>query len=216
MNSMQWMAAISVIAATVGCGDSTAPPAGDAAVANDAAAVTDANGSAQVPPQGRVAVEAWIATGAYRSWHCEMPQHPARSPSPHGINRICTNDALSAHTGAGEYPVGSAAVKELYDAAGTNVIGYAVYSHVQERGHHRRELVLVRARPRRQRGAARRERRGGRRPRRQRPGDDDLRGVPLRRGHRRDALGPRFRVHARPLSGRPPRPSALATARRRV
>lgn len=130
MNSMQWMAAISAIAATVGCGDSTSTPAGDAAVVNDAAAVTDANGSAQVPPQGRVAVEAWIATGAYRSWHCEMPQHPARSPSPHGINRICTNDALSAHTGAGEYPVGSAAVKELYDAAGTNVIGYAVYSHV--------------------------------------------------------------------------------------
>jgi hypothetical protein len=87
-------------------------------------------GTAQLPPMGRVAVEAWLTAGYYRSWHCEAMPHAARSPSPHGINRICSNDALSAFTGTGEYPVGSAAVKELYDAAGTSIIGYAVYRHV--------------------------------------------------------------------------------------
>src|SRR4051812_36719490 len=80
-------------------------------------------GTAQLPPMGRVAVEAWLTGGAYRAWHCEPMSHAPRSPSPHGFNRICSNDALSAFTGTGEYPVGSAAVKELYDAAGTNVVG---------------------------------------------------------------------------------------------
>lgn len=91
---------------------------------------TPDSGTAQLPPRGRVAVEAWLASGAYRMWHCEPTPHAARSPSPHGINRICSNAALSAHAGSGEYPVGSAAVKELYDAAGTAVVGYAVYTHV--------------------------------------------------------------------------------------
>jgi hypothetical protein len=110
------------LAALAGCGTDPAP-----------AATPDAGtsvGTAQLPPTGRVAVDAWLATGAYRAWHCEAAPHPARSPSPHGINRICSNDALSAFTGTGEYPVGSAAVKELYDSAGTTVVGYAVYHHV--------------------------------------------------------------------------------------
>ena len=90
----------------LGCGTNTTATADAGADTS----VTDAPaGSAQLPPLGRVAVEAWIASGAYRAWHCETAPHPARMPSPHGVNRICSNDALSA-TASGEYPVGAAAV----------------------------------------------------------------------------------------------------------
>jgi glutathione S-transferase len=54
----------------------------------------------------------------------------ARSPSPHGFNRICNNDLLYKQpAGPGEYPVGAAAVKELYDADQKTIIGYAVEVH---------------------------------------------------------------------------------------
>jgi hypothetical protein len=89
-----------------------------------------AGSEAQNPPTtGRVDVEAWVSQGLYKDWHCEPAAHDQRSPSPHGKNRICSNDALSAH-GSGAYPVDAAAVKELYDAAGTSVVGIAVYRKV--------------------------------------------------------------------------------------
>ncbi len=107
-----------VPAAVAACGDAdpadatpdAADPSGDAA-------------SAQLPPTGRAALEAWLATGAYRSWSCEPAPHPARPPGAHGTNRICSNDALAA-TASGPVPVGAASVKELYQ--GTSLIGYAV------------------------------------------------------------------------------------------
>ncbi len=74
------------------------------------------------------AVAAWLAGGDYLGWHCEAEPHAARRPGAHGHNRICSNDALSAH-GEGEYPVDAAAVKELYDGGGT-LSGYAAYRHV--------------------------------------------------------------------------------------
>jgi hypothetical protein len=83
----------------------------------------------QTPPMGRVAVEAWLKKGSYRSWHCESEPHPFRPPSPHGVNRICSNDLLSAEAGgSGDFPKGAAAVKELYAAADdAQPVGYAVY-----------------------------------------------------------------------------------------
>ncbi len=87
-------------------------------------------GTAQLPATGKYAdIDAWLAKGDYKSWHCEAAPHDARSPSPHGKNRICSNDASSTH-GTGEYPVGAANVKELYDEAGTSIIGYAIETHV--------------------------------------------------------------------------------------
>ncbi len=86
----------------------------------------------QLPPTSSAAdIDAWLAKGDYKSWACESPEHEARSPSPHGVNRICSNAVLSGHTGTGEYPVGSAGVKELWDAIGGKVIGYATYRHVK-------------------------------------------------------------------------------------
>jgi hypothetical protein len=86
-------------------------------------------GDAQTPPQGVDAIKAWLATGSYKSWACEGERHEFRPPSPHGFNRICSNDVLSAAaSGTDDWPVGSAGVKELYanetDAA---PVGYAVY-----------------------------------------------------------------------------------------
>jgi hypothetical protein len=114
----------------VACGGSStgAPPAdADASVADASLPV-----NAQTPPTtGKADVEAWLATGEYKSWHCESAPHASRPPSPHGINRICSNDLTSSFTGTGERPVGTASVKELFDSTGKTVAGYAVYVKTQ-------------------------------------------------------------------------------------
>lgn len=145
-----------ILAVSVGLGacsssDGTSAPASDGGVTSvpttdagpDAAPGNDAGGDLppvnagdkDVPPTGAAAdVKAWLALGDYKSggWKCEDAPHAARSPSPHGTNRICSNATLSAH-GAGEYPVGSAAVKELYNGGGT-IVGYAVYRKLKAGG----------------------------------------------------------------------------------
>jgi hypothetical protein len=63
--------------------------------------------------------------GLYKSWKCESAPHDARAPSVHGKNRICSNALLSGSQ-SGEYSVGAASVKELYDDAGSSIVGYAV------------------------------------------------------------------------------------------
>jgi hypothetical protein len=93
----------------------------------------DASAASQIPPMGGAAVEAWLATGSYKQWTCESAVHAARSPSPHGFNRICSNNLISANaTGTGVWPQNASAVKELYaDASSTTPVGYAVYSKTQ-------------------------------------------------------------------------------------
>jgi hypothetical protein len=90
-------------------------------------------GDAQTPPTGASAVDAWLAQGLYKAWRCEPAAHAGRSPSPHGMNRICSNDVLSAH-GQGEFPVGASSVKEEYEASGQTITGYAVNLHVRSGG----------------------------------------------------------------------------------
>jgi hypothetical protein len=55
--------------------------------------------------------------------------HASRAPSPHGFNRICSNDLIAANAGATtDWPQGAAGVKELYASLnGTTPIGFAVY-----------------------------------------------------------------------------------------
>lgn len=93
-------------------------------------AATERSELSQLPPQGEKAVEAWLKTGAYKAWSCEPSVHENRAPSPHGYNRICSNDALSAHAqDSSDWPKGAAGVKELYASADAKQpIGYAVYS----------------------------------------------------------------------------------------
>lgn len=103
-------------------------PTGDTPTTGDDP--TAGGGDAQTPPQGATAVEAWLAEGHYTKWKAQPGVVDPISISPHGKQRIFINDLLAGH-GAGEYPVGTAAVKELYDEAGANIIGHAVYLHTK-------------------------------------------------------------------------------------
>ena len=108
--------------AAAACGSSSSGGAGGSGDGGGSS-----QGDAQTPPEGETAVKAWLAKGDYKSWHCESATHAARSPSPHGFNRICSNDLLSQNASGDDYPEGSAGVKELWDAVGGKIIGYAVY-----------------------------------------------------------------------------------------
>jgi len=107
----------------LGCSDE------DAADGAPGGATSGATSDAQSPPQGASNVEAWLAEAHYQSWACESAVHEARMPSPHGFNRICSNDLIAQSAeGADAWPEGAAAVKELYDSASDSApVGYAVY-----------------------------------------------------------------------------------------
>lgn len=108
---------------------STAPPTPSAATPS----VPPPAASDEIPATGDTsAIEAWLATKAYTRWKCEPSPHPRRAGSGHAQNRICSNGALSAH-GDGEYPVGAASVKELFDGSG-NINGYATLLKVRSGG----------------------------------------------------------------------------------
>jgi hypothetical protein len=87
----------------------------------------------QLPPMGHADVAPWLTSGMYKTWAAEPAVHAARSPSPHGFNRIYSNDLLASNAnGTGAWPKGAAAVKELYaTASDTTPIGYAVYLKLQ-------------------------------------------------------------------------------------
>lgn len=94
--------------------------AADPGAASHGDAVTDP----QVPPRGSDDLPVWLAGGYYRSWRCEAAAHPGRTSSPHGTTRICNNDALHTASAGAAFPVGAAAVKEIFD--GGDVMAYAV------------------------------------------------------------------------------------------
>jgi hypothetical protein len=106
---------------------------GSAALPGPESAPDGAAGDSQTPPMGGAAVEAWLAQGVYKQWHCESAVHASRSPSVHNFNRICSNDIVNANaTGTENWPVGAAAVKELYESASSATpVGYAVYLKTQ-------------------------------------------------------------------------------------
>jgi len=128
----------SILASTaVACGTSTPSGGGSSGSASPSSGSTSGAGgsgsTSQAPPIGGTAVKAWLATGAYKNWHCETAVHSARSPSPHSVDRVCSNDVIANNaTGSGSWAKGAAAVKELYttttDAAPG---GYAVYLKTQ-------------------------------------------------------------------------------------
>jgi hypothetical protein len=109
---------------TLGCNSSAAAPA--PVLYGDASA-----GGPETPPATNGAdVEAWLKTGAYLKWACEPAVHASRGPSPHGFDRVCSNDVVSpvaAQGDAGAWPQGAAEVKELYTSLTATVPGgYAV------------------------------------------------------------------------------------------
>ena len=111
----------------------------DAPVSRDVTAAVGStlgtsDGTEQQPPTtGRTAMRAWLAAGAWKRWHCETTPHATSGLSPHGLDRICTNDVLF---NAGEdppWPVGAASVKELHDPSYPEIIvGYAANVKVRD------------------------------------------------------------------------------------
>jgi hypothetical protein len=108
-----------VLLAAAACGG------GGAAGPTDSPAAT-----AQRPPQGRAALEAWLAEGHYRTWSCEDRISVPRLSGNHGRHRICSNDLLVG-SASGPYPVDAASVKELYDP-GDAPNGFAVGIKIAE------------------------------------------------------------------------------------
>jgi hypothetical protein len=91
-------------------------------------AAEDAEGDAQTPPTTSAEdIESWLEAGDYQDWACETAEHAQLKVSPHGFNRVCSNDLASGFNGAvdEERPTGTASVKELYDDASA-LVGYAV------------------------------------------------------------------------------------------
>ena len=81
----------------------------------------------QTPARGSVDLPRWLTAGYYKSWHCEDAPHAGRPPSPHGTTRICNNDALhGVAAGTGEFPVGAAAVKEIFNGGSVAAHGVSL------------------------------------------------------------------------------------------
>jgi hypothetical protein len=135
MKIQTWLLALALLP---GCGDdkgttddSTSDTPGTTGADTEEDPTGGAEDETKVPPtSGHTAIQAWLAAGHYKSWKCQDGVQDPIGISPHGKQRICSNGILSAHLTEDEYPVNSSAVKELYDAEGANIIGYAVYRHV--------------------------------------------------------------------------------------
>ena len=78
-----------------------------------------------VVPADPTALPQWLQTFGYRVW---APQTDIRATGEHGGERLYFNDALAASmkAGAAEHPIGSAAVRELYDADLRTLKGFAL------------------------------------------------------------------------------------------
>ncbi len=139
MRSIHWVTCALVGALCTGagaCGGNSSATGSGGSTSGTSTSTGSAGGNAgdaQTPPEGATAVMAWLAKGYYKSWACEMAPHVARSPSPHNVDRICSNDIISSNAmGTGPWPKGASAVKELYTTT-TDATpgGYAVYLKTQ-------------------------------------------------------------------------------------
>jgi hypothetical protein len=125
-------------AADATAGDADTPDGSDAsASARDSAAlVRDDAGrlvaDEQTPPQTRAELIAWLAAGGYRAWDCQRaPRTPPAAPrSGHTRTRVCMNRRWIQTLASEEFPVGAAAVKELFDAS-DNLVGRSVMVKVR-------------------------------------------------------------------------------------
>jgi len=94
---------------------------------SDATGADESGDAAVDVPTGQAELSPWLMDESYAGWAAESAPHEATGTSPHGMVRTFFNDALVASFEAGntEHTVGSASVKELYDAAGMRT-GWAV------------------------------------------------------------------------------------------
>ena len=106
-----------------GDADTDADTDSDTDTDTDTDADTDV-GTDQIPPQGYAAIDPWLEAESYLAWAC-MPA--VADSSTHGMRKSCSNDILSDEPADGLYPIGATSVMELYDEAGTTLIGHAVH-----------------------------------------------------------------------------------------
>ncbi len=128
--SLSSVASVAAVVTVSGCADDGAgcPAACPAACPAEA-------GDTQTPPRGADSVlETWLTAGSYKGagWKCETAVHAARSPSPHGKNKICNNTKLTQTAAPAAYGFGIASVKELYMDNGTTLIGHATSLKLQD------------------------------------------------------------------------------------
>lgn len=137
MKIQTWIVALALVP---GCGDdkgdtdsnSGAESTGDSATGEPTGEPTGGGEEDALPPiTGRVDIEAWLAAGHYLKWKCQDGVQDPITISPHGKQRICSNALVTGHATEDEYPVDASSVKELYDDAGANIVGYAVSRHVK-------------------------------------------------------------------------------------
>lgn len=78
-----------------------------------------------VVPMETDALRGWLQAFVYRRW---APQTEIRETGEHGGERLYFNDLLTAsvRAGAAEHPIGSAAVRELYEGDLATLKGFAV------------------------------------------------------------------------------------------
>ncbi|MEM9459018.1 MAG: hypothetical protein AAGF11_32875 [Myxococcota bacterium] len=84
-------------------------------------------------PTDAAALLTWLEAESYSGWSAESAIHDQTGNSPHGRVLVYFNDVLDASFDAGNtnHTVGSASVKELYDAADAR-IGWAVMVKVTD------------------------------------------------------------------------------------
>ena len=143
-HTVSMVGALAAFASFAACSDGASGGTGSTSPDVSVVGTPDAGASADVPtgtatpdagmtgpdlPRDGAAVATFLASGAYKSWRAEGAVHDARSPSPHGFNRVYSNPEIAnAVDGSGAWPVGAAAVKELYASADADSpIGYAYY-----------------------------------------------------------------------------------------
>ncbi|WAS90018.1 hypothetical protein [Nannocystis punicea] len=89
-------------------------------------------GRAEVPAEP-AAIGGWLHAAGYRGWAAQSGVH---ATSEHGGARVFFNEVLAAsmRAGAGEHPIGSAAVRELYEADLATLRGFAVMLKLRASG----------------------------------------------------------------------------------
>jgi hypothetical protein len=101
---------------------------GDEAGDGDTATETGDTGAAGDVPSNADELTPFLEGNGYSGFSAESAVHAGTGTSPHGMVRVYINDTLEQSLAAGNssHPVGSAAIKELYDADGVTVDGWAV------------------------------------------------------------------------------------------
>ncbi len=86
-----------------------------------------------IVPADPTAMRGWLLAFAYRGW---APQTDIRATGEHGGERLYFNRTLAAswQAGAQEHPVGSAAVRELYEDDLKTLKGFAVMHKIGPSG----------------------------------------------------------------------------------